>query len=326
MSDERFRITGHTIMRAYVCLATFLVVAVAQEAPNRRRRVWDTSENDTSSLPPPFFHPTPERVTSKEGQMAKLECMVENIGTKHVIWRRKSDPNPLTIGRRTFVDDERISVQHIPLQPNWTLLIKQVRLDDAGEYECQVASTDRQLRRSVFLTVKPGKRQKIKSDIKITGKTYVEKGQKIKLICNATGADTTDDLDWFRNGQKLSTNKKITIHKRVSLTDRQIDSVLEVQDADLDDAGVYVCRTSELLVESKRVDVLNGTHFSDTNNVKRGTEKDSDGESSASGKQEQLSNTENHAWRLTPSCSELLLVVFFAISLSHIVHNFRLPT
>lgn len=54
---------------------------------------------------------------------------------------------------------------------------------------------------------------------------------------------------------------QITIHKRVSLTDRQIDSVLEVQDADLDDAGVYVCRTSELLVESKRVDVLNGTHF-----------------------------------------------------------------
>ncbi|KAH9494660.1 Hemicentin-1 [Bulinus truncatus] len=175
-----------------------------------------------------------------------------------VIWRRKSDPNPLTIGRRTFVDDERISVQHVPLQPNWTLIIKQVRLDDAGEYECQVASTDRHLRRSVFLTVK--------------GKTYVEKGSKIQLMCNVTDYGN-DDIDWFRNGQKLTSNddKKITIHKRVSMTTKTSDSVLEVEAATLEDSGIYVCRSSEMLIDSTRVDVLNGTHFSDTNNVKRVT-------------------------------------------------------
>ncbi|PVD19939.1 hypothetical protein C0Q70_20433 [Pomacea canaliculata] len=45
--------------------------------------------------------------------------------TGRVIWRKSSDPNPLTIGRKTFVDDTRVMVEHIPLTPDWPLLIKQ---------------------------------------------------------------------------------------------------------------------------------------------------------------------------------------------------------
>ncbi|BFY97181.1 hypothetical protein BsWGS_00221 [Bradybaena similaris] len=106
-------------------------------------------------------------------------------------------------------------------------------------------------------------------EINITGTTYVEKNQKIRLICNATGAGhSPDSLDWFLNGQKLATDveKKVSIQMQVSLTEKTISSILEVEEADMDDAGIYVCRTSDLQIASTRLDVLNA----DTNNVKRG--------------------------------------------------------
>lgn len=40
--------------------------------------------------------------------------------------------------------------------------------------------------------------------------------------------------------------------------EKTISSILEVDDADMDDAGIYVCRTSDLQIVSTRVDVLNG--------------------------------------------------------------------
>ncbi|PVD19940.1 hypothetical protein C0Q70_20434 [Pomacea canaliculata] len=102
-------------------------------------------------------------------------------------------------------------------------------------------------------------------EIRITGHTYVEKSGSIRLICNATGEDhSPDDIDWFLNGQKLITDdaNEVYIHKRVSLTDKTIYSSLEIKSADMSDAGIYVCRTSDLQIASARVDVLNGTRIS----------------------------------------------------------------
>ena len=99
------------------------------------------------------------------------------------------------------------------------------------------------------------------SEIRITGEKYVEKGQKINLTCNATGeSHPPDDLDWFKNGNKLLTNYRdeIFIQKRVSLTTKTIVSILEIENADMDDAGVYICRTSDLQITSTRINVLNG--------------------------------------------------------------------
>lgn len=48
---------------------------------------------------------------------------------------------------------------------------------------------------------------------------------------------------------------------QISLMEKTIFSILEVEEADMDDAGIYVCRTSDLQIASARVDVLNGTHF-----------------------------------------------------------------
>ncbi|KAL8598100.1 hypothetical protein ACOMHN_030386 [Nucella lapillus] len=225
------------------------------------------SDPSEKERPQPSFLDTPRNFTYQEGQLARLECSLQNLGTKKVIWRRSSDPHPLTIGRKRYVDDTRVMVEHMPFGEEWHLLIKQVRLDDEGQYECQVASKDKTLRRYVNLMVKLSHSIYVLSEIHIEGSTYVEKNGNIRLVCNATGEEhSPDDVDWFLNGQKLDTDSsQVSILKRVSLTEKTIYSILEIKNAKMKDAGIYVCRTSDLQIASERVDVLNA----DTNNVKR---------------------------------------------------------
>ncbi|CAG5134035.1 unnamed protein product, partial [Candidula unifasciata] len=180
-----------------------------------------------------------------------------------VIWRKASDPNPLTVGRESFHNNDRFQVEHETGEGTWNLVIHQARLSDAGVYECQVSSKLRHLRQHVLLTVKEKETNTTpmpRPDIKIAGTSFVEKDDQIHLICNATGLEHPPDyLDWFLNGNKLSmkNNNKISIREFVSITSRTIVSILEINDAQLSDSGMYVCRTSNLQIESMRVTVLN---------------------------------------------------------------------
>ncbi|KAK7477675.1 hypothetical protein BaRGS_00031059 [Batillaria attramentaria] len=191
----------------------------------------------------------------------QIKCLLAGQCKYKIIWRRASDANPLTVGKESFLDDSRIMLEHEPKSSSWNLLIRDVRLDDAGVYECQVSSKLRHLRHHVLLEVHA---------IQISGSSVVDKDDRIYLICNATGLGyPPDDLDWFIEGNKLTTSAddKVFIRKFVSLTDKTIVSILEIRDAELEDSGVYTCRASDLQVRSMRVTVLNA----DTYNVKRGT-------------------------------------------------------
>ncbi|XP_021346020.1 obscurin-like protein 1 isoform X1 [Mizuhopecten yessoensis] len=219
---------------------------------------------DFQSTLDPKFNPTPTNVTFMRGDLAILSCSVENLGTKYVIWRRTADPNPLSIGNTVFVADDRYHVNYIDYRVQWDLYIKNVSRKDAGLYECQVSSRERNIRRVVFLTVieppatspKPTSKPKIL----ITGSEFVEIGNKIYLMCNATTDDfPNDDLDWFKDGHEIIQNKNdqhITITKFVSLIDKLIYSVLTVNNVKMEDAGKYVCRTSDLHITSTLVNVL----------------------------------------------------------------------
>ena len=70
-----------------------------------------------------------------------------------VLWRRIDESFPLTVGSMTVVADDRLQVGHVDYKSQWDLMIKNVQPDDEGIYECQVASTDRTMRRLVSLTV-----------------------------------------------------------------------------------------------------------------------------------------------------------------------------
>lgn len=60
-----------------------------------------------------------------------------------VVWRRTNMEYPLTIGEMTFSPDDEMTVDHSRLtksSSSWDLLIKSIKPEHAGIYECQVSS------------------------------------------------------------------------------------------------------------------------------------------------------------------------------------------
>ena len=97
----------------------------------------------------------------------------------------------------------------------------------------------------------------------IEGKSFVEKGNKISLICNATG-DTfpPEDIDWFKDGVKIkqNQNKGVSIVKFRLTETKTLHSKLVIDRSGMLDSGNYICRSSDLAITSKQVMVLNGKY------------------------------------------------------------------
>ncbi|XP_076443545.1 zwei Ig domain protein zig-8-like isoform X2 [Babylonia areolata] len=214
----------------------------------------------------PSFLPTPANVTFLSGEEAVLPCAIQNRGTRTVVWRRASDPNPLTIGEDTFVGDKRFVVRHRLHSLEWNLHIQRATPEDSGVYECHVITKSRDVRQLVLLHV--DEIQYVPAHqpaIHISGPHYVEDGSHfveksntLTLTCSATGFDyPPDDLDWFKDGLKLTNNGRLHLSKDVSLSEKTIVSTLQVSRAVMSDAGTYVCRASDMQVTSAKVNILN---------------------------------------------------------------------
>lgn len=211
-----------------------------------------------ANYPKPRFLPTESNYTYTRGDTATLHCNVANLGTKTVTWRRVSAVNPLTIGEMTFTEDTDYQARHIPYgSTNWNLLIKNVQPRHAGGYECQISTGDK-MKKTVYLKVLDNGYRK--PNITITGTFHVDKGETIRLRCNATGAATPPDaVDWFKDGIKLHSDSKrpIQITKQFTISKKTITSELSIRHANMKDTGTYTCRTSDLQVTSENINVLN---------------------------------------------------------------------
>lgn len=258
-----FEFKRQSFKRAFVriIILTFLKVGYTSESEgsDHARHKHDT--------PAPDFLPSPSNVTFHKGELAVLRCSVYNLGTKTVVWRRLESSFPLTSGTMTVVADTRLQIGHVEYKNQWDLMIKNVQPDDEGVYECQVASRDKTIRKLVQLTVIADPETSI-PEIKITEQQYVERGESITLQCNATGEYyPPDEMDWFRNGQRLSSEDGVSISKQYSLSKRTFTSNLYIERTTMNDGGTYVCRTSSMQIASTKVHVLNA----ETYNRKRGT-------------------------------------------------------
>ncbi|XP_062566287.1 hemicentin-1-like [Saccostrea cucullata] len=239
-----------------------LSLLLCQVAGSRRRIPFS---NQFVPLEPVILNTTITNYTAIAGETAVLYCAVRNLGTKTVTWRKASPSVPLTVGLFTYYGDPRFQTHHVIHKKQWNLHIRNVSVKDSGGYECQVSTKTRDIRRAFFLSVREQT-----SSIHITGDTYVNKNEKIVLLCNASSDSyPPDELDWFMNGLKILTDpdEGIKITNSVSLKSRTIWSELVIEHARMNHGGTYICRTSDKLVTNIKVNVLSD----DKTNVKRGT-------------------------------------------------------
>ncbi|KAL8617794.1 hypothetical protein ACOMHN_062548 [Nucella lapillus] len=102
----------------------------------------------------PEFNPVPSKMTYTQGDTAKLLCSVSQLGERTIVWRKLPNPNPLTIGVDTWVEDSRLHVEHVHKQNQWNLIIEHVTTEDEGDYECQVSMKEKSLRQVIQLEVR----------------------------------------------------------------------------------------------------------------------------------------------------------------------------
>ncbi|XP_067665825.1 neurotrimin-like isoform X2 [Haliotis asinina] len=243
-------------------LIVFLLISVALSG---------CSESVKRQLTPtPKFLPGNTNVTVRQGAMAVLPCKIRNLGTKKVAWRRLNSDQFLTIGKITWIKQVNMMVEH-ESQPGdittWDLLIKNVKANDSGIYECQITSTKEYAYHVQLNVVGP---PITNPAISVVGSTYVDYGDPIKLICNATGGPhIPEEIDWFKDGDKIDAHKysDIVITKYRSLRLQSMTSELLVDRSTTDHSGTYICRSSQNAIGSIKVTVL----IADTTNVKRGT-------------------------------------------------------
>lgn len=225
-----------------------------------------------------YFIPQPNNVTFSIGQTATLLCSVENLGNLTVVWRKASDPHPISVGSFIYAPDKRYAVRISIERREYNLEIHNVQKSDSGVYHCQVSTKEKLIRQILLKVVERAMNAPSRAElteetkagnlnppykmpvIALSGKKYVNSGETVRLVCNVTGnTDIPQDVDWFKNGILLRpvSSDKYHIRKDTSITRRKLDSVLEIRNSNLDDGGLYICRNSEDLIASLKVIILN---------------------------------------------------------------------
>ncbi|KAK3758609.1 hypothetical protein RRG08_019520 [Elysia crispata] len=229
-------------------------------------------EDSTVALTPEFLN-VETNVTVVEGRTAILPCSVRYLGTKEVAWAKQSKGENifLTLGKIVWVKDKNISVSY-RMDDNqvshWDLHIKNVDKSYAGDYECQITNKF-PMKTHIHLVVKP--RPPPKPAVTISGKAFVDRGEPIRLVCNATGPRVPEKIDWFKDGTKLDATSyrhgNLIIEEFMHVVDQALISELHIRHTDMSNSGTYICRSSDEKIASLVVTVL----VADTTNKKRGT-------------------------------------------------------
>jgi len=158
-----------------------------------------------------------------EGDAIKLPCLVDNLESLLIIWKRGS--TIIALGDKPYEDDDsRVEVQK-ELNGN-SLVIRFSEQKDAGDYVCQVSSTTPvELTHTVKIIVQPEV-----EPVPQSGLVTVKAGEPAEIGCKVTRGDPEPEINWKRkdklmpNGAESLMSQSITFPK----TSRQ-------------DSGLYTC-------------------------------------------------------------------------------------
>ncbi|KAG6446098.1 hypothetical protein O3G_MSEX004249, partial [Manduca sexta] len=202
------------------------------------------------------------RITVQLGEDAHLNCRISLLQDKTVSWvrRRGKDeiPELLTFGAVTYAADHRVTVAR-RYPGNWRLLIREVKPDDEGVYECQISTHPPRVSRTYLHVNTPQVWVVDEAGAPLLEK-YYEAESTLALVCRARHVETPTVLIWLHEGRALNTD---TTRGGISVKTEQVpggaNSLLRLARVNSSDAGNYTCAVRGARAHTVSVHVLNGT-------------------------------------------------------------------
>ncbi|XP_059062039.1 uncharacterized protein LOC131854875 isoform X2 [Achroia grisella] len=212
----------------------------------------------------PNFEDTPEgnitKTTIQLGEDAYLNCRISLLLDKTVSWvrRRGRDEMPelLTVGATTYAADNRVTVaKRYP--GNWRLLIREVKPDDEGVYECQISTHPPRVSKTYLHVNTPQVWVVDEAGAPLLEK-YYEAESTLALVCRARHVETPALLTWLHEGRALNAD---TTRGGISVKTEQVaggaDSLLRLARVNTSDSGNYTCAVRGARSHTVSVHVLN---------------------------------------------------------------------
>lgn len=229
------------------------------DAPVASGRQWDI--NDTALLIPRIT----SIITAQSGDTAFLPCHVTLKEEHGVSWVRRRDWYILTADSKVYSRDERVRVSYTDKpEPTWTLLIKFIRKEDEGVYDCQITTRQGATAQSIELRI-------VEPQAVLVGTedVYVGVGSPFTITCVITNTLKPPEYVLWSVGSKplnFGTDQGAVRHGNGghSVTfDPGPPSVsrLAVHSATATDSGRYTCQPSSGLSATTNVHVALGNEM-----------------------------------------------------------------
>ncbi|XP_063848076.1 fibroblast growth factor receptor-like 1 isoform X2 [Scylla paramamosain] len=172
-------------------------------------------------------------IVAQVGSTATIQCYTHYLPDEMVTWTKRDQDQLLTAGIQVYSSATRYSVAHVRHQKLWELSIRDVRLSDAGLYECQVTSHPPA---SLFFTLRV---VEAKAVLEAGAEVHVHTGVKFRLQCTVQNATKPPDyIFWFHNDTMVNFAK----HGRpITVVQDSFASTLLIANVSWSDAGAYRC-------------------------------------------------------------------------------------
>ncbi|XP_012264064.1 neural cell adhesion molecule 2-like [Athalia rosae] len=229
-----------TVMRRHFVLVALVIEINLYIAEGDARHQQDSSANN---LPVELNGPDGKNeevldgpikeVLAQTGGTATLPCRLTDPGAGIVTWIRRKDRQLLTVGAATHSVDTRFVIR--PSTSDWALLIRGVTLQDAGVYECQVATHPVQqnfarLKITEAYSLIPG-----------APDLHVKQGSSLRLECQLMLAtEPPVYVFWYRQGRMINYDAEPGVKVEATKT----GSILIVNKTKPSHGGNYTCAPS----------------------------------------------------------------------------------
>ncbi|CAL4107291.1 unnamed protein product [Meganyctiphanes norvegica] len=226
------RFTG--ILFCLLTLQGFECGVQSELPPVRSSAMWNNL-----MLRPDFDDTNIDSVVASAGNTAFVICKVNHLGDRAVTWLRAEGdaPQVLTVNTFAYTTSPRFTTHKSQAGNVWILKITDARVDDSGDYECQV-STDPKISKTFNLQVVVAH-----AEINSSREVYMNSGGDIELTCGVPRiTEPPEFILWYHGVDIISYSGRDNIE--VNMNVHQKTSTLLIHNTKLKDSGEYTCKPS----------------------------------------------------------------------------------